>query len=86
MKQILKIIGIIALEIVFISILIGLIIGTVWMFHKCKTSDCGLWSKICVYAQGIGCFIIVPVYFFSSIVSTKERIRKIKKGNIKNTQ
>lgn len=74
MKRILKIAGIIALEVVIIALLVGLAVGTIWLFHQGMSKG----MNISGWINGICTLSIVIVGLYASINITKKQIRKIK--------
>lgn len=78
MKHTLKIAGAIALEVVIVALLVGLAVGTIWLFHYGKGKDWSTWVWIPVLLEGIGALAFIPVGLLMSFNFTKDKIRKIK--------
>ena len=78
MKRFLKITGIIVLESAIIALLLGLAVGTIWLFHKGANSNWSAWAWICTIVDGIVTLILVLFLLPMSIQSTKDKIRRIK--------
>lgn len=78
MKRFLKITGIIVLEIAIIALLLGLAVGTIWLFHKGANSNWSTWVWIFTLVDGIATLVLVLFLLPMSIQSTKDKIRKIK--------
>lgn len=81
MKRFLKITGIIVLEIAIIALLLGLAVGTIWLFHKGANSNWSAWAWICTIVDGIVTLILVLFLLPMSIEFSKEKIRKINEEN-----
>lgn len=77
MKHTLKIAGVIALEVVIIALLVGLAVGTIWLFHQGMGKGMNIWGWI----NGICTLSIVIVGLYASINITKKQIRKIQEEN-----
>ena len=78
MKHTFKIAGVIALEVVIIALLVGLAVGTIWLFQKGANSNWSTWVWICTLVDGIATLVLVLFLLPMSIQSTKDKIRKIK--------
>ena len=81
MKRALRVAGIIALEVVIVASLVGLAVGTIWLFHYGKGKGWSTWVWIPVLLEGIGALFFIPVGLMMSFTFTKEKIRVIKEEN-----
>ena len=79
MKKRLKIAGVVVITVFIITIIVGLAIGTIWLFHKGRNSDWATWTWICVLVDGIGTLIFTPLAICLSIEFAQDKIRRIKK-------
>ena len=77
MKRFLKRTRVVLLCIVIIALLLGLAVGTIWLFHKGKGSDWSIWVWISVLCEGICTIIITPIGIVRSIILAKDKLRKI---------
>ena len=81
MKRILKITGIITLSVLFVVLLLGLAVGTIWLFQYIKGKDLSTWARFSVLFEGIGALIFTPIGIIEAILFAKDRIRKINETN-----